>query len=425
MKSAHTRTFVATPDQGCRLVAALVFLGAVALAAPFASAQSDDCATGTTTADFATGVASGVAVSEADSSAGGGQLRLQAEASDLFLSPTLDSAWVVTRGGSQPVISNGVLEGQIYAAGTPVTSAMEMTTTYGDGTACETRALIQPGSNFSSIGFFSSTGTSVQWAYFSTFGTGDDPVPVIHTVVRDSSGAIVGVPTAITLDQWHDLRVVLLPGAVEFWADGVLIDTRNNVRLTLPQRFGYYKSSGSSSSLLIDWVRITPYTATAGSYESAIQDGGGQGTTWTELAWTGTTPAGADVTYETRTGETPVPDGSWSGWDALAGSTVASPPGRYAQYRASLATADLMLSPVIDQVQFCYETPRGHPGPDGGGGLPLADATGVPVDAVVTATFNEMMDPLTLDAVAFTLTPAGGSPIAATVALESTGTSRR
>ena len=197
-----------------------------------------DCLTTTTTDQYAAGTLSGVMVAETDNSAGGGQLRLQAEASDLFLSPTLDSAWVVTRGGSQPVISNGVLEGQIYAAGTPVTSAMEMTTTYGDGTACETRALIQPGSNFSSIGFFSSTGTSVQWAYFSTFGTGDDPVPVIHTVVRDTSGAIVGVPTAVTLDQWHDLRVVLLPGAVEFWADGVLIDTRNDVGLTLPQRFG-------------------------------------------------------------------------------------------------------------------------------------------------------------------------------------------
>lgn len=47
---------------------------------------------------------------------------------------------------------------------------------------------------------------------------------------------------------------------------------------------------------------------------------------------------------------------------------------------------------------------------------PLDTATGVAVDTVVTATFDEAMDPATIDDTVFTLTPSGGSPVAASVA---------
>ncbi|RKZ09567.1 hypothetical protein DRQ50_15000, partial [bacterium] len=383
------------------------------------------CRITTSTTDFSAGLLSGLMISEYDNSITGGQMRLQAPQSDLFLVPTLDPMWQITKpsGGFTPVISNGILDGQERDDATYETSAMEMITTYGEGVVCETRAMIQPGSAFSSIGFMSSSSSLNQWAFFSTRGTGDDPVPVIHTSVRGSDSTIDDVPTTVTLDEWHDFKVIWLPGTVEFYVDGALVDTRTSVDITLPQRFGYYKSAGSDSSLLIDWVRVTPYAVAAGSYESMVQDAGEPGVTWTELASLGTEPVGTSVSYETRTGETSTPDGSWSSWDAVVAGTLASPVGRYAQYRAALTTSDLMTSPVVDEIQLCFEFAPGDTiAPTVLATVPDTDAVDVAIDAPVTATFDEMIDAATLTSLSFTLTPDGGSAVLATVSLDGTGT---
>ncbi|MBE0566155.1 MAG: family 16 glycosylhydrolase, partial [Krumholzibacteria bacterium] len=248
MNSAFARPLVVAPmGRTGRLVIVLCLCAAV-LGGSGAAAQGDDistlavgCGNRTTIADFLLGGLDGVMASESDSSAAGGQLRLQATASELFLEPVLGPDWEVTRG-PVPTVAGGVLDGQTYTAGLPVASAAELTASYGAGVACEVRALLQPGSNFSSVGFFSGTATTEQWAYFSTFGTGTDSVPVIHTSVRGAGGSIVGVPTTVTLDEWHDFRIVWQPGVLEFYVDGALVDTRTGVDITLPQRFGYYKS---------------------------------------------------------------------------------------------------------------------------------------------------------------------------------------
>ncbi|MBE0567790.1 MAG: Ig-like domain-containing protein, partial [Krumholzibacteria bacterium] len=381
------------------------------------------CITTTTTADFAAGTPDGVMVAERDNGLNSGQLRLQAAVSDLFPGPDPDPQWVITRSLG-PSITDGVMDAQGYSSGLPVTSSGHIETAVGGNVTCEMRTQFRAGSNFASMGLQSDSAEPEQATYFSTFGTGDDPVTMIHTVVRDTSGyTAVGVPTAVTLDEWHDFRIVHLPGAVEFYVDGVLVDTRTGVGFTLPLRFAFYKSGGSATPLLVDWARITPYTTDEGTFVSAVHDAGGPGTAWTELLWTGETPAGTGVAYETRTGETAEPDSSWSAWDAVSGFTVASPPGRYAQFRTTLTSGDLAVSPVVDHVQLCY-TPALE---DSTAPLvvvtePAADAVLVAVDLPVTVTFNEPIDPLTLTTASFTLTPDGGTAVAATVALDSTGT---
>ena len=405
------------------LLALACVMGAL-LAGSDAAAQAAGCRTRTSTADFLAGVRDGTAVGETDSSAAAGLLELQPGAADLFLDPALGPAWVVTRpaAGAQPLIAGGVMDVQMESGGLPVTSSGHMAATSGPGAVCEARVLLQPGSNFSSVGFFADTATLTQWAYFSTFGTGDDSVTVIHTSVRDSSGVIAGVPTGLTLDEWHDLRIVWQPGVLEFWADGVLLDTRTGVGFSQPLRFGFYKSGGSDSSLLVDWVRVTPYQAGSGSYESAVQDAGVAGSAWTGLTWTGSEPAGTGVAFATRTGETAAPDSAWSAWEPVSGAAVASPPGRYAQFRATLTTADLLAGPAVQDVEFCFETPPDTTAPTLVAFTPADGATGVPGGTLVTATFDEPVDPATLTAATFTVAPGGGEAVPAGVALDSTGT---
>src|SRR5207253_1341650 len=51
---------------------------------------------------------------------------------------------------------------------------------------------------------------------------------------------------------------------------------------------------------------------------------------------------------------------------------------------------------------------------------PAAGATGVAITAAPTATFSRAMDASTITSTSFTLTPAGGSPVAATVGYSGT-----
>ena len=60
------------------------------------------------------------------------------------------------------------------------------------------------------------------------------------------------------------------------------------------------------------------------------------------------TPPGTGIVIQTRTGETSNPDdGSWSGWQALSGSRIASTAAKYLQYRINLSAIDPYSTPQI------------------------------------------------------------------------------
>jgi hypothetical protein len=92
-------------------------------------------------------------------------------------------------------------------------------------------------------------------------------------------------------------------------------------------------------------------------------DGGEAAVVWNVIFWTETLPVGSDLTFETRTGETAVPDGSWSAWSAALtdneGSAIVSPVGRYIQYRATF-TGSQTASPTLHDVTLLYGRPTGQ-----------------------------------------------------------------
>ena len=102
-------------------------------------------------------------------------------------------------------------------------------------------------------------------------------------------------------------------------------------------------------------MRLGADIATRGTYESDIHDA----TTvarWGTLRWRSRTPTGSRVELSTRSGNTAIPNDTWSDWSDpytnRAGAQILSPNARYLQWRATLSAGD--ASPVLTSVTAAY-----------------------------------------------------------------------
>lgn len=95
----------------------------------------------------------------------------------------------------------------------------------------------------------------------------------------------------------------------------------------------------------------------AGTYQSVVHDAGIRAK-WGTLTWGADTPGGAGIHLQTRSGDVPRPDASWSGWSAPltlpAGQTVTSPSARYIQYQAVLTGGNGPAAPRLRDVTLYY-----------------------------------------------------------------------
>jgi hypothetical protein len=102
--------------------------------------------------------------------------------------------------------------------------------------------------------------------------------------------------------------------------------------------------------------RVAPQRAARGTYESEARDAGTVAT-WGSISWQGRTPAGSRIELFTRSGNTEVPDDTWSDWSAAysraEGSPITSPKARYLQWRAVL-TGSGDGGPVLTSVTAAY-----------------------------------------------------------------------
>jgi hypothetical protein len=102
--------------------------------------------------------------------------------------------------------------------------------------------------------------------------------------------------------------------------------------------------------------RLTQTPATTGTYESEVRDAEGLAT-WGAISWRGSTPAGTELKFYTRSGNTPAADETWSPWSApyrrADGEQITSPKARYLQWKAEL-TGKGAVSPVVTSVTAAY-----------------------------------------------------------------------
>ena len=188
----------------------------------------------------------------------------------------------------------------------------------------------------------------VPWVSFSTkFG---------HSVYARSNFFIpedTRLPASL-LGSPHRYRIDWNVLDLEFWVDG-----RRAAHQLVPI-VGFMRPMASNASLggeplRLEWMRMSPYRP-SGTFTSRVHDAG-QVVHWVGCEWEGEQPSLTEVSLDLRSGDAPQPDARWSDWK-LAGREP-SPTGRFAQYRARLATANSAVTPIIRVVTLRYAVPDG------------------------------------------------------------------
>ena len=94
-----------------------------------------------------------------------------------------------------------------------------------------------------------------------------------------------------------------------------------------------------------------------GQYRSPIKDTATV-SSWGKVQWEGRSPTGTGLTVQTRTGNSSKPDNTWSDWSVpytiSDGEQIASPRGRFIQWRAIMKTSDSGATPELLKLTAVY-----------------------------------------------------------------------
>lgn len=101
--------------------------------------------------------------------------------------------------------------------------------------------------------------------------------------------------------------------------------------------------------------RLSSDRATRGTYESEPKDAQ-MISTWGTISWHGTASGANQIQVSSRSGNTPIPDATWSAWSApyanSEGSPITNPKARYLQWRAVLTGQK--DGPVLTSITAAY-----------------------------------------------------------------------
>jgi hypothetical protein len=102
--------------------------------------------------------------------------------------------------------------------------------------------------------------------------------------------------------------------------------------------------------------RLSAGQGTKGTYLSDIRDAETVAT-WGAISWRGSAPPGTAVRLFTRSGNTSVPDDTWSPWSSdysrSEGEQITSPKARYLQWKTELSGSG-SASPIVTSVTVAY-----------------------------------------------------------------------
>ncbi|MCU1263391.1 MAG: hypothetical protein JWO80_6276, partial [Bryobacterales bacterium] len=186
--------------------------------------------------------------------------------------------------------------------------------------------------------------SSAPWAIFSTRGGGS-----LYARTNNGSQTIDTLIAGTWLGAAHRYRIDWNTGNVVFSIDGTQVTT-TALSITANMRPLISDLFVGGSVIKVDWVHMSPYSTPA-VFTSRVLDAGSV-TSWSSISWTADVPAGTSLTMSVRTGNTPVPDGTWSAFTTptTQSGTPVSGSSRYIQYRATLSTSNTTQTVTLRDV---------------------------------------------------------------------------
>jgi hypothetical protein len=232
---------------------------------------------------------------------------------------------------------------------------------YDPGQTLEFRANFSPTAPAEHVGF-GNTLEAGPWAIISTGGGGtgiDLQVSTQPVLGASETSAMVDAIPFVDKTIPHTYRIEWSATEVRYYVDDVLRVTHNLAAQMppLPSFTGQLRpivsdAVADGAQVSIDSLGMSLFP-NSGAFESQVFNAGDARGVWDALSSTG---VGTGITFETRSGKTATPDGSWSAYQPVgANGKIQSPIGQYIQYRATLSTSDDRVTPSLDSVQIAYD----------------------------------------------------------------------
>lgn len=292
--------------------------------------------TDTTVADFTAG-APDAAIYIGDTS--GGDLMLKPTVGEEFSGTALPAGWTSTNWASEGVTTVGV--GNLMVNGTRVGT----TALYGPGRSIEFVATFSGAAN-QNVGF--GVDFSAQpWAAFGTTTSG-----TLRARSRNGTNQTNTTIAGSWFTAPHRFRIDWNASTIVFFIDGVQVASHTR-SITAQMRPLASDRTVGAGSVTVNWMRMTPY-ATPATFLSRIINAGSV-VPWSNASWTSALPSGSSVILSVRTGDTPVPDASWTGFVTIptSGASIGAS-SQYLQYRVELATSVVGQTPTVMDVTVGY-----------------------------------------------------------------------
>ncbi|MCB9316491.1 MAG: DUF4082 domain-containing protein [Lewinellaceae bacterium] len=293
------------------------------------------CAQDQTVADFGLGTVDGNTLVALE---GDGSVVLTPFLSEEFSGNSIPAGW--TEGLFNPG-STTVSGGSVTVNGTHIYSNNSVV----PGTSLEFVATYNSAA-FQNIGF--SDDQPFNNAPWVVIGQGASPDGNLYARASDGSSINLG---ANLLGSAHRYRIKWNANSFEFFVDNNPVPAAT-INLTVATNM-YIQISDVQNfdgTLSVDWLRATPY-AVSGSYTSRVFDQGVPNG-WGIANWTATLPVNTSLSMFARTGNTLVPDGTWTAFLPLTNGNPIGGNNQYLQYRADLATTDNLYTPVLDAISI-------------------------------------------------------------------------
>ncbi|MCP4365111.1 MAG: hypothetical protein GY800_07405 [Planctomycetes bacterium] len=171
----------------------------------------------------------------------------------------------------------------------------------------------------------------------------------VFTLCPDDRGAVyVGTgnrPALYRIDADENASTLLEPEEAQI------------ISLLFLKKKGLFMGTGNDGNL----YKLSQTYANSGSFLSPVCDAG-MNSSWGNVSWDAKVPAGTELSFATRTGNSETPDNTWSDWSTVAGSGKKgeSPPSRFIQYRATFSTTLPNATPLLKGVSIAY-LPKNQP----------------------------------------------------------------